>query len=128
MNMLGAQLMDGQVHLEESHIVLSGMPLPAASNPHIIAGIRPEHVHLADAQAANAELAITAIETLGADMLLHGHLRKPGTSEAPMNGHSNNGTFVVRVPGSSRMGGVVPLSLDPNNIHFFDAHSSKRVG
>jgi ABC-type sugar transport system ATPase subunit len=65
------------------------------------------------------ELTVAAVETLGADALAHCHV-----------GGGKRTDFVVRLPGTAaiRVGERLPVVLDRNALHFFDAGSGRRIG
>ncbi len=81
----------------------------------VTAGIRPEHA-IAD---ANGPLSITVQmgEPLGANTLLHGRL--DSTKEA----------FTISLPGVHHAvaGEIIRFSVDPANMHFFDAETGRRI-
>jgi sn-glycerol 3-phosphate transport system ATP-binding protein len=78
-------------------------------------GVRPEHVELAP-ERPMFRLSVDFVEALGADTLVHGHLG----ADAPLT---------VRLPGITRVapGDVVPLTVSPDHLHFFDAQSGPRL-
>ncbi|WP_034433932.1 ABC transporter ATP-binding protein [Candidatus Contendibacter odensensis] len=103
----------GQLRLGEQT-----MPLPAPMADRqwdglLTAGLRPEHLHLANAEAHNGLHAkVSATEYLGHETLLY----------ARMSGMDAPGsTLVTRLPGIQifHPGDTVRLSLDPMQLHFF---------
>lgn len=91
------------------------------SGRKVLLGMRPEHLTLvSDRNNADVELKVTAIETLGADTLAHGH---------PLDGKASSGEIVARLPGSARIseGDVLPLAIDPGMAHLFDHATGRRI-
>ena len=94
--------------------------LPAAGRD-VLLGIRPEHMTLvSDATAADLELKVTAVETLGADTLAHGY---------PLSSNGSSEPLIARLPGSVRVrdGDVLPLAVQPGMAHVFDAATGLRI-
>jgi len=94
--------------------------LPAAGRD-VLLGIRPEHMTLvSDATAADLELKVTAVETLGADTLAHGY---------PLSSNDRSEPLIARLPGSVRVkdGDVLPLAVQPGMAHIFDAATGLRI-
>jgi multiple sugar transport system ATP-binding protein len=84
--------------------------LPIAAGDELKIGIRPEHLRLArDGEAADIEAPVALVERLGVETYL-----SFGSVEAPL---------IARVEGdfAIRPGDRVPLRLDRNAIHLFDA-------
>ena len=80
--------------------------------------MRPEHLSPANGAAADFEIAVQMVETLGADTLAHGSI--DGTARADM---------VVRLPGTVAIheGDRLPLTVAPGHAHLFDAGSGRRL-
>jgi sn-glycerol 3-phosphate transport system ATP-binding protein len=94
--------------------------LPARGRK-ILAGVRPEHLTLvSDRNNADLEIKVTAVETLGADTLAHGHA---------VGGDARSGLLVARLPGNARVadGDVLPLAINPGMTHMFDAETGRRI-
>jgi sn-glycerol 3-phosphate transport system ATP-binding protein len=95
----------------------SGVTLQA--DGEYVLGIRPEHIVCGERAAADAHacvsLEVEVCEVLGADNLAHGKWQ----------GQS----LVVRLPHHQRPdpGAVLQVLLPPAQMHFFDAHSGRRV-
>ncbi|WP_274426628.1 sn-glycerol-3-phosphate import ATP-binding protein UgpC [Chelativorans sp. YIM 93263] len=122
MNMLPAEACgaDG-LKLANGEIVKpSEAPLPEAGR-QVTLGVRPEHLEPASESAAELMLEVSAVETLGADTLAHGHLI--GVS-------NGDGELVARLPGNAKVnaGDRLPLAIEPGMAHLFDAESGKRLG
>jgi sn-glycerol 3-phosphate transport system ATP-binding protein len=117
MNMLGGRLAGNGFMAGSGESVRFHVPVapPASDGRAVTLGIRPEHVELASHQPM-FELSVDFVEALGADTLVHGHLG----AEAPLT---------VRLPGITRVaaGDIVPLTVPPERLHFFDAQSGARL-
>jgi sn-glycerol 3-phosphate transport system ATP-binding protein len=120
MNILKAQASDDgrSVTFEGNRIDLGQSRLLSAGQP-LLFGIRPEHVAVVPQEKADLALTVAAVETLGADALAH--CRIAGTE-----GRSD---FVVRLPGTAniRVGDSLPVVLDRQAVHLFDAESLRRI-
>ena len=83
----------------------------------MLAGIRPEHLALAEGAPADLEIVAEAIEPLGADTLVHGRL------EARHN-------ITVRLSGTPKLaeGDKLPLRIEPGRLHLFDPATGQRIG
>jgi sn-glycerol 3-phosphate transport system ATP-binding protein len=83
-------------------------------------GVRPEHLHPADAfpGIAPVSLRVELVEALGADTVVHGRIAGSG------------GPILARLPGGSRVaiGDVLSLAPDPGELHLFDTETGRRVG
>jgi sn-glycerol 3-phosphate transport system ATP-binding protein len=116
MNMLGGKLAgDGFMAGSGGDVRFHVPAAPAANGRSVTLGIRPEHVALAP-ERPMFRLSVDFVEALGADTLVHGHLG----AEAPLT---------VRLPGITRVaaGDVVPLTVSPDHLHFFDAQTGARL-
>ncbi|MCE6951354.1 sn-glycerol-3-phosphate import ATP-binding protein UgpC [Cereibacter sphaeroides] len=92
------------------------LPLPVPTSGELILGIRPEHLHPAEADEPAFDLLVQAVEWLGADAFAHGRL--PQGAE-----------LVVRLPGqaSVRDGDRLRVTPDLRAVHIFDAATGRRV-
>ena len=80
----------------------------------VLHGVRPEHLEPCSAADAKLTAAIDLIEPLGADTLAHGVI--------------NGARIIVRLPASTTVTeGPLPLTFAPQNEHFFDAASGRRI-
>jgi ABC-type sugar transport system ATPase subunit len=83
----------------------------------VIAGIRPEVLHLASDAPGGLPLEITAevVEPLGSDVFVHGRL--------------GDQAVIARLPGHASVtaGQQVALTVDPADLHLFDKQSGERV-
>ena len=120
MNLLAAKVGDGFELAGGGVIRPRDITLPDAGRD-VLLGVRPEHLTVVeDGAAADIELKVTAVETLGADTLAHGH---------PVAGDARAGELIARLPGSVRVadGDILRLSIDAGAAHIFDAGTGKRL-
>ena len=118
MNLLDARFsQDGQsVELPNGAI----LPVPnfngEAEQP-VTLGIRPESFLLSDTAHQLGSLHLDLIERLGADTLAHGHLNDDQTA------------LTVRLPSlhQAREGDALPITIDSEHLHLFDAASGQRL-
>jgi sn-glycerol 3-phosphate transport system ATP-binding protein len=120
MNILDAEAGDDgrSVIIEGSRIDLGRDRLQSAGKP-LLFGVRPEHVAITPGKP-DLLLTVAAVETLGADALAHCHIA----------GNEKRSDFIVRLPGTAniRVGERLPVVLDRNSLHLFDADSRQRIG
>jgi sn-glycerol 3-phosphate transport system ATP-binding protein len=117
MNLLAATVRDGRVTLAGGLEVPLAGPLPPPGT--VTLGVRPEHLAPAPPEAPGAiALAVRAVETLGADAYVHGHVA--GTADE----------IVVRLPGRAppRPGDRLAVAIAPGSAHLFDRESGRRLG
>ena len=97
----------------------------------MLIGIRPEALHPGDAGTESVRLPMTVstVEALGHEQLVHGRLPLPAAPQVraldeglPAFG-ATPGYLVARLPASPvcRTGTPMELSVDPRQIHLFDA-------
>ncbi|HET9470083.1 MAG TPA: sn-glycerol-3-phosphate ABC transporter ATP-binding protein UgpC, partial [Usitatibacter sp.] len=115
MNFLPGKRMGGEVDVSGGVRV----PLPDGLRPvapdALTVGIRPEHFALGKEGGVGFRLKVETIEALGADSLVHAVF--DGTSlVARIDGH------VTPEPGE-----VLPFSVAPSKLYFFDAATGKRL-
>lgn len=124
MNIMEASIEMGKLRLK-NNIEVSDLPLPAR-NGLVLFGIRAEHFILCERDRADFALTVQAIETLGADTLLHGYIQS-SYSSSQKEGDMNQ--FIVRIPGSLRVGigERVPLQINREFCHFFDKQTEQRI-
>ena len=91
--------------------------LSAHANQTVNIGLRPEHLQDSGASSEATSLKVDVVEHLGADTLLHGTF-----------GHSHS-RLTVRLEGirTVNQGEVLPLRIEPEHIHVFDADTGKRL-
>lgn len=97
---------------------LSG-PVEAAGGL-VQAGIRPEDVHLAAPDEADTELTVDAVEVLGAEAFVYGRTHVHGADSARLTARVSG----RRHPG---IGETVPVRLDTEQLHLFDAATGRRL-
>ncbi len=97
---------------------LRDAPRPGLAGRPVVLGVRPEHLEPAGDGAADIDLAVRLVETLGADLLAHGALDGAAAS-----------LVTVRLPGTAevRERDVLPLRLAPGAVHLFDPESGRRI-
>ena len=112
MNLLPGWLTAGGVDVGEGVTLPLDRPVAEAGRA-VLAGIRPEHAAIVD--DGHPKLAVSAVEILGADSMVHGRL--------------GGGTLTVRVPGSAAWfaDDILPLSLPADRINLFDAGTGERI-
>jgi len=136
MNLQTVPLTDGGARLAGTVIPLEPLVREAAARDkltELVVGIRPEHLHLTDADPADADLAggqqasgtatavlsgeVLLVEELGADALLHVRLADAG------------GTVVARAEGrrSPAPGSQVAFRVRPADVFAFDPASGARL-
>ena len=113
MNMLPATARDRELVLEGDIRLPMTLP-PAAAGP-LTAGIRPEHLELAEAGAAPLLLPVAMVEPQGAETLVHGELA--------------GCMLTARVPGTYTVaaGDRLPLRFAAEHVHLFAADEGQRL-
>ena len=147
----GMNFVDGAVDASGTRLERAGAPavplrVPdgrALAGRRVRAGVRPEDLELADGSDADFALDVVTVETLGADVLLHGlpagDGRDGGGGGDGSGGRSGGAATVVdgarhslavRAPGRTRAaeGERVGLRVADGGWHFFDAEDGRRVG
>jgi sn-glycerol 3-phosphate transport system ATP-binding protein len=80
-------------------------------------GIRPEHLEPCAASDAMLTIDVDLIEPLGADILVYGHI-----------GDRDSARVAARLPATAdARPGKLALRYAPQNVHWFDPVSSKRI-
>ena len=99
-------------------LALTDLPVDVEAGRPLTLGLRPEHLRQSRADDGVAHLHVDVVEHLGADTIVHGHF---GTS---------NTDLTVRLPGVRHLqaGEILPLSVQPDHVHLFDADSGARLG
>ncbi|MGJ3261825.1 MAG: sn-glycerol-3-phosphate import ATP-binding protein UgpC [Salinarimonas sp.] len=107
--------------------------LPEAINGHagekpVTIGVRPEHLALVGAEAAELTLRAGVVETLGADTLVHGTLLDKGQAVVPVAGEGGE-ILAARLPGGVpvREGDTLPLRVADGALHVFDRETGRRL-
>ncbi len=112
MNILTAQLNGGHATLTNGAV----LPVDSALDVAVRVGIRPEHL-ITDPDGP-LHFTVSLAEPLGANTLLHGKLQ--GSDDA----------FTANLPGIHRFDAgteTLRFSIDPDNIHLFDAQGGNRL-
>lgn len=110
-------------HLTEQGITVSDELTLPLSHPHrgaIVWGIRPEHLEVSDEHNADFALRIQAVESLGAETLIHGKVETPfGQGDA----------MVVRLSGPHLpdINSLMWLKAPAQYWHLFDAVTQQRL-
>jgi sn-glycerol 3-phosphate transport system ATP-binding protein len=114
MNLLDGTVRGGRLSLDGGAALT--LPGKAPDGP-VLAGIRPEHLALAEGAPADLEIVAEAIEPLGADTLVHGRLE-------------GGPDITVRLSGTPKLaeGDRMPLRVDPGRLHLFDPGTGARIG
>jgi sn-glycerol 3-phosphate transport system ATP-binding protein len=92
------------------------LPVAAPRSGELILGLRPEHVGLDQTGAPGWPLKVEALEMLGAERLVYGRLGET--------------LFTVRMDATltpPKVGGTVSLQAAPQQLHWFDAATRKRL-
>ncbi|MCR8670762.1 ABC transporter ATP-binding protein [Agrococcus sp. HG114] len=98
-------------------------PIPrekiAAAKGHIVVGVRPEDVSVAEQGGDGLPVLVDLVEELGADGYLYGH--------ADVEGRRVD--IVARVDGRTHasLGDTVYITPDPQHLHLFDSDSGRRL-
>ena len=80
-------------------------------------GIRPEHLEPCAASDAMLAIDVDLIEPLGADILVYGHIGDAGSARV-----------AARLPATAdARAGKLALRYAPQNVHWFDPASGKRI-
>jgi len=92
------------------------LPAAAPRSGELILGLRPEHAELSQTGSAGWQLKVEALEMLGAERLVYGHV--------------GDTLFTVRLDATlapPKVGDMVSLTTTPEHLHWFDAATTKRV-
>src|SRR5580765_1177682 len=92
------------------------LPASAPRSGELILGLRPEHAELSQTGSAGWQLKVEALEMLGAERLVYGHV--------------GDTLFTVRLDATlapPKVGDTVALTTTPEHLHWFDAATTKRV-
>lgn len=116
MNLLPANLVEQGVKISESLT----LPLPHDHRGGVVWGIRPEHLEVADEKNADFALRIQAVESLGAETLIHGVLEEASDNGIPL---------VVRLSGPHlpELNSLMWLTAPVKNWHLFDEITQQRL-
>ena len=92
------------------------LPAAAPRSGELILGLRPEHAELSQTSSAGWQLKVEALEMLGAERLVYGHV--------------GDTLFTVRLDATltpPKVGDTVSLATTPEHLHWFDAATTLRV-
>lgn len=112
MNILEATVSEGKARLAQG----DSLPVNTALSGTVTIGLRPEHLSL-DANGP-IMLKVSLAEPLGANTLLHGRLE------------GYDSAFTASLPGVHKINAndePLRMSIDPSNIHLFDARTTERL-
>jgi multiple sugar transport system ATP-binding protein len=139
MNLAHARFDGAAVEFGGHRIELPARSRPDAGRGEIVLGIRPEAFEdaaFADPALPQLEVEVAVLEDVGADALLYFRVDAPparddehATSTEQDTLIADEGTtFTARVnpATAARVGGRLPLAVDPTRFHFFDPGSGER--
>ena len=113
MNLLHGRAEGTSFHVDGTRLPL---PRPAPRDGPLILGVRPEHVHWNMGGAEGWQLQVDVVEMLGAERLVYCRLA--------------DSLFTVRIDGTlpaPAPGDRVPLQVEADRLHWFDAETQARV-
>ena len=113
MNLLHGRAEGTSFHVDGTRLPL---PRPAPRDGPLILGVRPEHVHWNMGGAEGWQLQVDVVEMLGAERLVYCRLA--------------DSLFTVRIDGTlpaPAPGDRVPLQVEADRLHWFDAATLARV-
>jgi len=116
MNLLPANLVEQGVQISNSFT----LPLSHNHRGGMVWGIRPEHLEVVNEQNADFALRIQAVESLGAETLIHGVLEEESKKDIPM---------VVRLSGPHlpELNSIMWLKAPVKHWHLFDEITQQRL-
>jgi multiple sugar transport system ATP-binding protein len=121
MNLRTVPVADGTANLGGLEIRLPNRVKAALKGaPLVTVGIRPEAFLLAAADEPGLSVSVRLVEEFGADAYVYGSVPGDEASEKPL---------VIRFQGRSlpRLGDVVRVGAQVEQVHFFDAQSGSRI-
>ncbi|ERG64054.1 sugar ABC transporter ATP-binding protein [Agrococcus pavilionensis RW1] len=91
----------------------------AAAKGHVVVGVRPEDISVAESGGDGLPVLVDLVEELGADGYLYGHADVEGKRV----------DIVARVDGRTHasLGDTVYITPDPEHMHLFDSDSGNRL-
>jgi sn-glycerol 3-phosphate transport system ATP-binding protein len=113
MNLLHGRAEGTSFHVDGTRLPL---PRPAPRDGPLILGVRPEHVHWNMGGAEGWQLQVHVVEMHGAERLVYCRLA--------------DSLFTVRIDGTlpaPAPGDRVPLQVEADRLHWFDAETQARV-
>ncbi|WP_026374322.1 ABC transporter ATP-binding protein [Agrococcus lahaulensis] len=102
-----------------SHITPVPREQLAAAKGHVVVGVRPEDISVAESGGDGLPVLVDLVEELGADGYLYGHADVEGKRV----------DIVARVDGRTHasLGDTVYITPDPEHMHLFDSDSGNRL-
>ncbi len=116
MNLLPANLVEQGIKLSETLI----LPLSHAHRGGVVWGIRPEHLEVSDEQNADFALRVQAVESLGAETLIHGALED-------QSGRITSLVIRLSGPHLPEIDSLIWLIAPTKHWHVFDAITQQRL-
>jgi sn-glycerol 3-phosphate transport system ATP-binding protein len=92
------------------------LPAAAPRSGELVLGLRPEHAELSQTGSAGWQLKVEALEMLGAERLVYGHV--------------GDTLFTVRLDATlapPKVGDTVSLTTTPEHLHWFDPSTTQRI-
>lgn len=117
MNFLSVTHDQGRLYLPDGRSLALPEPIEVAPGQALTLGVRPEHLEICAEADADLVLEVEIVEPLGADTLVYGRL--PGHDDLMVVKHQGK-------HGEAR-GDRVPLRLDRERLHLFDADTRRRL-
>jgi ABC-type sugar transport system ATPase subunit len=113
MNTIDATYAAGALVLGDETRIPINSSQPVSEGQPVVAGVRPEHIHIAAETTAHAK--VIAAEWLGHEK--HVAIQLGGQ------------TLIAREPGDGRIvvGDTVPVRVQPDEVHLFDPDSGQRL-
>mgnify|MGYP001194405019 FL=1 len=107
----------------------AGQALGQHAGRSVTLGVRPEHLALVAEGEEDFHLQVGVVETLGADVLVHGHIVEAGAAAQRASGEGGSGIIAVRLPGDAQVkeGERLPLKAASGLLHLFDPESGRRL-
>jgi sn-glycerol 3-phosphate transport system ATP-binding protein len=119
MNLLAGRIGSGGATVEldgGGSVALAHTRAGDAGRP-VTVGMRPEHLQVVGEADCIAKHTVRVVEQLGAETLVHGHF---GNNDADV-------TVRIKGIGTIAPGDILPLDMDPRDIHIFDTDTGQRL-
>jgi len=127
----------GEVDTEGSGVALAqgprlrslGLKLGDQAGRRVTLGVRPEHLQPVAEGEQDFHLGVEVVETLGADILVHGRIVEAGAAAREAAGEGGAGIIAARLPGHAKVteGDRLPLKAAEGLLHLFDPDDGKRL-
>ncbi|MEZ2128098.1 MULTISPECIES: ABC transporter ATP-binding protein [unclassified Sinorhizobium] len=133
MNFVAAEPVDGTASIR-----IMGKTVPVDISPAklagskaaegLVAGVRPEYIRLGEGPLS-FEVRPTLVESLGSEQYVYFDAGEHGVPQRFRSEEESRKGLIARLPEAShlRAGDPVTLSIDPAQIHLFDAQSGKAL-